>query len=165
MTTEDTAPAWTRAHGFREGRKQPPSWDVDWRYGVTEGGEKLVREICGAVDSETVHIEVKRKRRTDGYFYVELEHDPGRRDVFVPSGLSITTADIWAFAIADSGLVLMTRTDALRTAIERNYGFPSKETDGSCPTHGRLISVWDLLSASKPGKPSRAAFGDFTESA
>jgi hypothetical protein len=151
-------PQWNRRDGFRQDRA--PSFDVDWRYGVTDGGEALVREICGLIDSEKVHIEVKRKRRSDGYFYVELEHDPGRRQAFIPSGLSITTAEVWAFAIADTGVVLMAKTEALTTAIGRNYGFPAAETDGSCPTRGRLLSFWDLLSAFRPGQPSRAQFGD-----
>ena len=153
----DGLPYWD-GRGFRKNRE--PSFDIDWRYGVTAGGEALVREICGLIDDEKVHIEVKRKRRSDGYFYVELEHDPGRRQAFVPSGLSITTAEVWAFVIADCGLVLMTKTEALTTAVDRNYGFPAAETDGSCPTRGRLLSFWDLLSALRPGRASGAQFGD-----
>lgn len=135
-------------------------YDISWRYGVTEGGEALVRQICGEIDAGKVHIEVKRKRRIDGKFYVELEHDPGRRGRYIPSGLSVTEADFWAFAVADAGLVLMIRTTLLRVALERNYGLPAHETDGTCPTRGRLLDMWDLLNASKPGLASRAAFGD-----
>ena len=135
-------------------------YDISWRYGVTEGGEALVRQICGEIDAEKVHIEVKRKRRNDGKFYVELEHDPGRRGRYIPSGLSVTEAEFWAFAVADTGLVLMTRTALLKVALERNYGLPAHETDGTCPTRGRLLDVWDLLLASKPGPVSRSAFGD-----
>jgi len=152
---------WNRRDGFRvpgEGENREPSFDVDWRYG--NKAEKLVRELCDMADRDEIRLEVKRKRRDDGYFYVELEHDPGRRGSFVLSGLSVTTADVWAFAIAATGIVLMTRAEILRTAIERNYGFPASETDGSCPTRGRLLSVWDLLAAGRPGKPSRAVFGD-----
>ncbi len=166
MSTDATAPPWDRTHGFRSKPSSITSnsdsrYDVSWRYGVTEGGEALVRHVCGQVDDDHVWIEVKRKRRNDGKFYVELEHDPGRRGRFIPSGLSVTHADIWAFVIEDTANMHWTSTTVLKTAIERNYGFPAKETDGSCPTRGRLLSVFDLIGATKPGPASRAAFGDF----
>ena len=165
MSADTTVPTFSRARGFAPKpssiTSNPDSrFDVSWRYGVTEGGEALVRQICGEIDNEDVHIEVKRKRRNDSKFYVELQHDPGQKGKCIPSGLSVTKAEFWAFVIADTGIVLMARTALLETAIERNYGLPANEKDGTCPTRGRLLDMWDLLIASKPGASSRAAFGD-----
>jgi hypothetical protein len=135
-------------------------FDVDWRYGVTEGGEALVRYVLGEVDAGSVRIEVKRKRLADWKFYVELEHDPGRKGRYIPSGLSISEAALWWFVIADTGISHVTPAAVVRTAVERNYGHPAEERDGSCPTRGRLLDFFDLLNAAKPGAPSRAKFGD-----
>jgi hypothetical protein len=133
-------------------------FDIEWTYG--RPAELLVGELCGLADDGKIRLEVKRKRRGDGYFYVELEHDPGRQGTFSPSGLSTSKAEVWAIAVADSGSVFMTPAQHLRTAIERNYGFPAEETDGDCPTRGRLLHVLDALQAAWPGRPSRANFGD-----
>ena len=143
-------------------RNTSREFDYQWRYG--KPAEDLVIELCGSADKGNVYFEVKRKRQHDGKFYIETEDDPGRRGEFQPSGLEVTTADVYAIAIADSGIVVMVRTELLRTAIERNYGRPASEYDGGCPTNGRLLDVWDLLAAAKPGRASRAEFGDFTVS-
>lgn len=133
-------------------------FDISWKYG--QQGEALVRHICGEINTGRVRIEVKRKRRDDGKFYVEMAHDPGRTGHYLPSGLSVTEAEFWWFAVADTGLGLTVGTALLKTAIERNYGLPAHERDGTCPTKGRLLDVWDLLIASRPGHASRSQFGD-----
>lgn len=156
-------PRWNRQTGFDAHRdveyNGDKRFDITWKYG--EKAEKLVGQICDLASlAGEARIEVKRKSREDGKFYVELESDPGRRGTYTPSGLSTTEADIWAFVVGGTGVMLMVRPDYLREAIKRNYGFPAKETRGSCPTKGRLLDFFDILCAVHEGNPSRAQFGD-----
>lgn len=158
-----TEKRWTRENGFTE----PPrdaSYNGDKRFDITYNygakAEKFIGSILELVDRGDVKIEVKRKSREDGKFYVELEADPGGSGRFQPSGLTTTEADLWAFVVGGTGVAFWATPKQLRTAIDRNYGFPAKERVGSCPTRGRLLDFYDILNASHNGKPSQAQFGD-----
>jgi hypothetical protein len=91
-----------------------PDFDIDRDYG--EGGEGTVRRALGLSDKR---IEVKRKSYPDDKFYVELEHDPGARGRFSPSGLARTRAEYFGYVIADTGIVVLFPTELLRRRITR----------------------------------------------
>ena len=117
-----------------------PRFDIN----VMEGdeGEQIVADILGLASDR---IEVKRKSYLDAQFYVEYEHDPGRSDRYVPSGIQTTTASYWAFVINDTGVTVLIPTRRLRRCFELVMGRYKAETHGSCPTRGRLISINDIL--------------------
>lgn len=159
----DRPPRWTRENGF----DVPPRdasyngdkrFDITFRYG--EKAEKFIGSILELVNSGDITIEVKRKSREDGKFYVELEADPGRRGHFEPSGLATTEADLWAFVVGGTGVAVWARPQQLMTAIERKYGFPAEEKQGTCPTRGRLLDFFDILAAVHEQPASRVQFGD-----
>jgi hypothetical protein len=95
-------------------RGYQPDFDIDRQYG--DEGEGTVRR---ALDLSDKRIDVKRKRYADDKFYVELEHDPGARGQFRPSGLTRTRADYFAYVIADTGIIVLFPTEVLRRRIAR----------------------------------------------
>lgn len=120
-----------------------PHWDIDRAYG--ERAEDFWRAL---VDLPPGRVEVKHKRRHDPFLYIELQHDPRRRGVWKPSGLAVTEADFWAFAIGSSYVVILLPVDLLRWAIEQGEGRDAEETDGDNPTRGRLLLLPRLIQQS-----------------
>lgn len=125
-----------------------PRFDRDYPYG--RQGELLVDGTIAALRSGQVRVEDKRKRRPDNMFYVEFEHDPGRTGTYRPSGISTTEAELYAFVIENTGVVVFVPTVRLRAAFDRGCGKSAKENDGSCPTHGRLLSFNELIATGLP---------------
>jgi hypothetical protein len=119
-----------------------PAFDIDRAYG--EAGEGTLREILKL--SGGGHFEVKRKRRHDDMFYVELEQSPGATGTYKPSGLNLTEAIFWAYVIGSTGVVVLIPTARLAAAC-RTIGHRAEETDGDNPTRGRLLSFVDILAA------------------
>jgi hypothetical protein len=160
MTSETRK--WTRENGFAEPERDV-TYNADKRFDITlpygSKGERLIGSLLDLYNRGDKTIEVKRKSREDGKFYVELQNSPGHRG-FQPSGLATTEADVWAFVLGGTGVFLFVTPRQLRTAIERNYGFPAEERRGSCPTKGRLLDFFDILSAIHDKPASRAQFGD-----
>ncbi len=125
--------------------KNDPRFDIDLPFG--EGGENLVAEILYAYTHQVdghLYVEVKRKRRVDDKFYIELECDKGRQGAYKPSGLSITTADYWAFVVAETGVVVFAPVERVRRLIKDGWGYAAEERDGEYPTKGRLVSFNQL---------------------
>lgn len=119
-----------------------PRWDRDLAYG--KQGELLVGEYLDWVAAGNGRVEVKRKRNPDMNFYVEHEHDPGRRGHYCPSGISVTTADAWAFLIADTGVAIIIPTALLKDGWARSTRV-KEERDGSCPTRGHLVNLGSMF--------------------
>jgi hypothetical protein len=112
-----------------------------------EAAERYVSTILGwLVDGDHhLRIEVKAKRYVDDWFYVEMEHRPPGARAFRPSGISVTEAHLWAVAIPSAGAVLIFPTTLVRRALAAGLGRPVEESDGDCPTRGRLLRVALLL--------------------
>ena len=91
-----------------------PDFDLDRDYG--EDGEDTVRDVLGLA---TNRIEVKHKSYADDKFYVELEHDPGGRGQYKPSGLTTTKAEYFTYVIADTGVIVFIPVPYLRQRLER----------------------------------------------
>lgn len=120
-----------------------PRFDIDYEYG--RQAELAVLGLFEGLKKGDLRAEVKRKRRPDSKFYVELEHDPGDKGVYVPSALSLTEAEVWVYTIADTDVHVLFPTNRLRTAIQLDLGHPAEQPWGSCPTRGRLVSFLDIL--------------------
>jgi len=121
-------------------RNDGGTFDVDLAHGVA--AEVLMRELLFGIR----RIEVKREDRAPkfGTLYIETEHDPGARGLYRPSGLSITTADYWAFVMG--AFVLMAPTVWLRE--QQKACRPVQQPNGSCPTRGFRLPLARLIKAS-----------------
>lgn len=124
-----------------------PRWDIDRQLGETN--EAYVDEAFGwlCTQDRHLHVEVKGKRYNDDYFYVELMHQPPGHPHMVPSGLNTTEAELWAVSIGTTGCVFMVPVPLLRAVIRADpmIGRAKAETDGDCPTEGRLLRFVNVL--------------------
>ena len=110
-----------------------PHWDHDYAYGGQ--GELLVNGLTEGLRAGTVRVETKTKRIRDATVYVETHHDPGRTGAYLPSGVSVTTADYWAFVIDTSGCVIWVPVARLHKALRLGLGRAVEGgNSGSCPT-------------------------------
>jgi hypothetical protein len=119
--------------------KAEPRFDIDVEYG--RQGELQIGEFLDWIAAGNGRVEVKRKSYLDLVFYVETHCDKGRRGEYVPSGISITTAPAWVFVIGDLGLSVIFPTDLLREMIDDPSTKDREESDGSCPTRGKLVAL------------------------
>ena len=122
-----------------------PRFDRDLAYG--QQGELLIEDYLSWIAKGNGQVEVKKKRRLDLEFYVETECDKGRTGVYEPSGINVTTADMWAFVIGDTGMAFCLPTGLLRKAVQDKAARIVSENDGSCPTRGKLVNIGTIISA------------------
>ncbi len=117
-----------------------PNWDYDLAFGA-EG------EATAKAWHRGGH-ETKAKRRLDDGFYLEYEQNPFDQG-WRPSGVMVTDAPYYEWVIAETGIVLAVPTPVLRHCVTHELGYPVEETDGTCPTRGRLLRLSDMLTAWK----------------
>ena len=127
--------------------KAEPRFDLDYAYG--RQAEIRIEELLSWIGSGNKKVEVKRKRILDLEFYVETHCDKGRRGEFAPSGINVTTAQVWAFVLGDTGMSVFVPTDLLQIMIEDPTSKDRSETDGSCPTKGKLVNMGAMLFRAK----------------
>lgn len=119
-----------------------PEWDIDRAYG--EVAEGSVRALL-----DDPRVEVKRKRAVDLCFYVETECLFGGE--YRRSGIQETKAPYWAFVIAETGIVVLLPTDAIRRALPTA---PAAHcTEGQYPTRGKLVNLGAVLYQSRKERP------------
>ena len=123
--------------------KAEPRFDIDATYGGQ--GELQIADYLTWLANGYGRIEVKRKRYLDLNFYVETHCDKGRKGLYQPSGISVSTATAWAFVIGDTGIALIIPADELRSMLDDPSSQDKQEVDGSCPTKGKLVSLNVLL--------------------
>lgn len=123
--------------------KAEPRFDINYAYG--HEGEKQIEQLLRWVAGGRPEVEVKRKSFLDLYFYIETHCDKGRRGIYEPSGINVTTSKAWAFVIGDTGVSVFFPTDSLRMMLGDASTRDKEETDGSYPTKGKLISFATLL--------------------
>jgi hypothetical protein len=122
-----------------------PRFDLDYEYG--RDGELMFGDVVRAIGRGELSVEVKRKRKPDGLFYVEFEQNPYDRGSWKPSGVRVSTADYWAFVVASTGVVLLVPRSRLVAAYRHHVGRVAEVTRGDNPTLGRLLSLADIVSA------------------
>lgn len=120
-------------------KKAEPRFDLDLNYG--RQAEARLAEFFDWIAEGKGRVEVKRKRIIDLSIYVEESCDKGRTGRFAPSGISVTTAHVWAFAIADTGIMMVIPTQLLKESLSHPSVKDKAETDGSCPTRGKLVHL------------------------
>ena len=124
-------------------RRNEPRFDRDVEWG--KQGELQIDDFLEWIATKNGRVEVKRKGYLDHRFYVETHHDPGRRGVYQPSGINVSTSVLWCFVIGDSGVHVAVPADLLRAMLADPSSKPCEETRGSCPTRGILIDFCVLL--------------------
>jgi hypothetical protein len=123
-----------------------PGFDHDYQFGAQ--GQLLIDGLMEGIRNGSVRVETKRKSIPDLLLFVETSHDPGRTGTYIPSGLSVSTADYWAFVIAATGMVVWIPSARLRRAVELKYGtYKDAGQNGSCPTRGWVIHLAAVMSA------------------
>jgi hypothetical protein len=134
-----TAPRRRLVH---DARVTESGFDLAFRKG--RAGEMLVGDYVEGIAAGD--IEVKRKSLIDLVFFIETACDKGRHHNYQPSGITTTTADVWAFVIADTGIAVLVPTDHVRMMLDH---VTTRDADGadddSCPTRGKLINLGALL--------------------
>ena len=112
-------------------------WDIDLAEG--QYSEELVRRLFDGRNK----IEVKRdlRWRETGNLYIETEQFSTYYDKWIPSGISISKADFWAFQL--DTLILFVAIDKLREAVfEENRPIQMKRQP---PTKGYLVKVSTVI--------------------
>lgn len=125
-----------------------PRFDIDNAYG--QEGERYVANIIDGFTNG--RVEVKRDAISQKSKRVYVEYKCRRGDMWVPSGLATTEADVWVFVLGDSGIFVGVGTDALKQLAREFYNDPSEqyrkqEKDGSHPTLGVVIPLERLVLA------------------
>ncbi len=115
-------------------------FDIDLSHGKI--GEGVVEALLRG--EEKIEVKLELRAREFGSVYVEVSHDPGRRGRFVPSGLHITEAGMWAFVtglyprfvhFAETGW--LKKQEATCKKVE--------QTDGEVPTKGFRLPLHRLI--------------------
>lgn len=120
-----------------------PRFDIDYEFG--RQGELQIGDLLDAIAKGDGRVEIKTKRIIDAVFYVEQEHDPGRRGYYKPSGISTTDAAMWAYVIADTDVYVWFPTELLRRMMNEPSSKPATCDRGSCPTRGKLVNLGATL--------------------
>ena len=123
--------------------KPEPRFDIDVEWGGQ--GELLICDYLDWIAKGNGRVEVKTKRYIDLKFYIETHCDKGRRGRFEPSGINVTTAQVWAFPIGESGIAVLIPVDEIKIALDHCSTEDKEEHDGSCPTRGKLINFYHLV--------------------
>jgi hypothetical protein len=139
-----------------------PEWDIDYELGSQ--GELYVADLIAALrDGESIEVKTDVWAPVSGNIYVEYSCRYFGK--YEPSGLSVTTAKIWAFVLS-SEVAVFTPTDRLRILARYYYRLGRRRnggTKGSHPTWGVLIPVGCLIGglmnppALPPSQPALAA--------
>lgn len=121
-----------------------PAFDFDLAYG--EDGERRAASVLGWLLDGDARVEVKTKRRTDDWLYVETEQDPGGTGtLWRPSGIATTEAPHWAYVVAETGILIVVPARALRWSVTNGVGRDKECRDGDNPTRGQLLRFARIL--------------------
>ena len=113
-------------------------WDIDFATGLA--GEQLVQELL----TGGYKVEVKRDMRwaETGNLYIETWCWYNNENKYLPSGLSVSEADYWAFVLGTT--VVLLETNKLKRIVDA-YGRYVECQILPNPSKGFLIGVKDLL--------------------
>lgn len=121
-----------------------PDWDLDWEIG--QNGELFVVDLIQSLkDGARVETKTDMWALRTGNFYIE--YSCRHFGQYEPSGISVTTAEIWALVMATE-VVVFAPTDRLKAVARYYYVLGRKRNGaikGSHPTWGVLLPVSTLL--------------------
>lgn len=125
---------------------------ADLAYG--EEGERLVSSFLDAIQSGS--FEVKSDRYRNGRMVVETNQNPrGQRDsggnqIWVPSGINVTTAQWWVYIYSPTGAFVVIEVARLKRYLRKNsnrFNNSSKRNFGGTdnPARGFLLMPEDVV--------------------
>lgn len=117
-----------------------PRWDIDAELG--RQGELFVASAIEALKSgAAVEVKTDAKFALTGNLYIENECQ--YRAGWKPSGLSVTSTEMWAFVLAGAPVALIVPTTVLRQLVD---GCATAECmRGSHPTRGWLLPIGKII--------------------
>ena len=120
-----------------------PRFDIDLARGKV--GEDKVIDVLSALHSGKVEVKTDYGSNYTGNLYIEFEKEDRQGD-WVPSGISTTEADVWAFAFSNG--VIFVATEALkelcRELYRSNHIGHRPGNEHSAGSRGILLPVHDL---------------------
>ena len=121
-----------------------PDWDIDQEIG--SNGELFVADVIAALkDGQSIEVKTDIWAPVSGNVYVEYScRYFGKYEL---SGISVTTAKIWAFVLA-SEVVVFTPVDRLKILARYYYRLGRKRNGGAAGSHppwGVLRPVGQML--------------------
>lgn len=121
-----------------------PEWDLDWEIG--RNGELFVVDLIQSL-KDGCRIETKTDlwAATTGNLYIE--YSCRYFGEYQPSGIAVTTADVWALVMATE-VVVFAPLDRLKAVARYYYTLGRRKNgglNGSHPTWGVLLPVSSLL--------------------
>ncbi len=123
-----------------------PRWDRDYAYGVQ--GELINDDTIQGLAAGQLRREDKRKSYLDDRLFIEVEQNPMSCGRWRDSGLRTTEADVWCWAIHDTGAMFVLPVPMLRRAVAKaeSHGMrPDKGPKGANPTRGYLLPVDTII--------------------
>ena len=114
--------------------------DFDLDLSVGHGGEALVNELL--TGGKTIEVKTDLKWKNTGNLYIETVCWSHNNSEWYPSGLSTTKADVWAFVL--EGTVLLVPTQILKQAVTV-WGHPITCNIEPNPSKGYLIKPDKIL--------------------
>ena len=114
--------------------------DFDLDLSVGHGGEALVNELL--TGGKTIEVKTDLKWKNTGNLYIETVCWSHNNSEWYPSGLSTTKADVWAFVL--EGTVLLVPTQVLKQTVTL-WGHPITCNIEPNPSKGYLIKPDKIL--------------------
>lgn len=112
-------------------------WDIDFKEG--QYSEELVQNLLNG--KSTVEVKRDLRWRETGNLYIETEQFSDYYQKWIPSGLTISKADFWAFQL--DSLILFVERNKLREAVlEENRKIKMNRQP---PTRGYLVKVSTII--------------------
>jgi hypothetical protein len=121
-----------------------PEWDLDWEIG--QNGELFVADVIQAL-KDGVRVETKTDLWATRSGNIYIEYSCRYFGEYKPSGISVTTADIWAIVLATE-VVVFTPVDRLKAVARYYYARGRRKQgglNGTHPTWGVLIPAANLM--------------------
>lgn len=123
-------------------------WDISLAKG--NAGEAEVLKALTGMALGTVEVKRDARAATTGNLYVEYAQHIG--GAWIPSGISVTGADAWAFVLPPNDVMVFLTTDLLKhLALQANERGRRRITShpDDIPTAGALVPLGHLFEGNK----------------
>lgn len=110
-----------------------PTFDIDAEVG--RQGELFIASVVDAARSASIEVKTDERAAITGNFYVEFECR-GK-----PSGIAVTSCELWAFVLGDSAWVVPVSTLKELARLRLRQGHVKECERGSHPTRGVIVPI------------------------